>query len=459
MPTPPISQDEIKHTINTIEQCLREGFRPPHTHMRGCPSAIEEAARRLNIPSGTLRSRIGSPLFPVINWSLFDPALIPIVSKGSVKEQVTDTLPSEEIKTRDHRLEVRSLRDKISRLESQLAEADRGAISAEEVRTQIFKLAEYSPDPPAWMIPKHASSSVTGVPQTIWSDWHLGEVVTPAEVNGVNEYNLAIAEARIRKLVDSTLNLCLNHMTNPQYPGIVVGLLGDIISGALHPELAETDEIDIFPSILWAVDRLIWALDRLLERFSYVYCHCSPGNHGRVLDRKPRASGYTERNADWLIYNMLERHYRDIGQKRIQFDVPLTGESLFRIYNHRYMAVHGDDLGVKGGDGIIGSLGPIARGEIKMRHSSAQIGRDYSTLLLGHWHQEFWLPRAHINNTLKGIDPYARRVLRAPATPPSQSLWFNHPKYGITARWSVRVEDSQVSKEVKWLSWPEKMAS
>ena len=33
------------------------------------------------------------------------------------------------------------------------------------------------------------------VPVTIWSDWHLGEVVERAEMNGFNEFSMAIARA------------------------------------------------------------------------------------------------------------------------------------------------------------------------------------------------------------------------------------------------------------------------
>lgn len=87
-----------------------------------------------------------------------------------------------------------------------------------------------------------------------------------------------------------------------------------------------------------------------------------------------------------------------------------------------------------------------------MRHSSAQIGRDYDTLLMGHWHQTLWLPRAFVNNTLKGLDEYARRMLRAPATRPAQSLWFTHPKHGVTAKWEVLLDDRPMDTSQDWLS-------
>lgn len=438
MATPPISDAERKRRKTVIEDCYREGYAPLGVS-GGKGSAIGEAARRLKLNSATLGTWIGREVSFRPDDTLFRPA-------------ETEVLPKKPEPPPEERRELQRLRDKCSRLEAALREADRAEVTERDIREKILGLAGHTPEPPSWLIRVAGSSGVTGVPSTIWSDWHCNELVDPAQVNGVNEFNLKICEDRIRRLVERILDLCYRHMTAPQYPGIVINLIGDLISGELHPELAETDELDLFPAILWATDRLIWALSRMAEHFGQVFVACAPGNHGRVLDKKPRAKGYVYRNADWLIFNLLERRFQAIGEKRIQFSIPATGEVLYRVYHHRYMAVHGDDLGVKGGDGIIGALGPIMRGEIRMRHSSAQIGRDYDTLLMGHWHQTLWLPRAFVNNTLKGLDEYARRMLRAPATRPAQSLWFTHPKHGVTAKWEVLLDDRPMDTSQDWLS-------
>ena len=343
------------------------------------------------------------------------------------------------------------LSDKASKLESELKQIHRDNMTAEEVRESIFRLTATPADPPDWLIRVAPLSKSALVPLTLWSDWHIGEVVTAGEVNGVNEYNLTIAEARIRKLVDRTIDLCFRHMTNPEYPGIIVNLLGDIVSGDIHVELSETNETELFPVILWARDRLIWALRTLADHFGQVFVPCAPGNHGRMT-RKPQAKRYVFKNADWLLFCLLERHFKDVGDTRIQFMIPDTGECLYRVFEHRYMGIHGDDLGVRGGDGIIGAIGPIMRGEIKLHASQAHIARDYDTALMGHWHQLLWLQRAIVNNTLKGYDEFARRFLRAPAAPPSQALWFQHRARGITARWEVHVEDAPVRADSSWLN-------
>jgi hypothetical protein len=109
-------------------------------------------------------------------------------------------------------------------------------------------------------------------------------------------------------------------------------------------------------------------------------------------------------------------------------------------------------MGAKGGDGIIGSIGPISRGEMKCGRQQSVIGRDYDILLCGHWHQTLWLPRVIVNNTIKGWDEYAQKSLRAPPSVPSQSLWFEHPRWGKTMHREVFVEDPDTEGDVPWVS-------
>jgi hypothetical protein len=116
-------------------------------------------------------------------------------------------------------------------------------------------------------------------------------------------------------------------------------------------------------------------------------------------------------------------------------------------------------MGVKGGDGIIGALGPIMRGEIKIRNSYSQIDHAYDILCIGHWHQALKLPRAIVNNTIKGYDEYAKKILRAPFSHPSQVLWFTHIKYGVVDFYEVFVDNDinqsleKVDSKIGWNAW------
>jgi hypothetical protein len=156
---------------------------------------------------------------------------------------------------------------------------------------------------------------------------------------------------------------------------------------------------------------------------------------------------------EWNVYCGVARHFRK--SKHVQFCIPETADCAFNLFGHRYLLTHGDSLGTKGGDGIIGALGPIMRGTLKTHRSEAQIGRDFDTLLIGHWHQYITLPGLIVNNSLKGYDEYAHLVLRAPYSRPSQALWFTHPEHGITAHWQVYLEKQlePMAQSQPWVSW------
>jgi hypothetical protein len=190
-------------------------------------------------------------------------------------------------------------------------------------------------------------------------------------------------------------------------------------------------------------------------RFLFVYVPWVCGNHGRNT-AKPEFKRYNKKNWDYLIARVVQKHFADDPNVRI--DIRDSNDVHYRVYGLRFLLNHGDMLGVKGGDGIIGAIGPIMRGEIKKSGQSAALGLEYDINIMGHWHQELLLPRAIVCNTLKGFDDYARLQLAAKPTRPTQPLWFVHPVHGITARWSVYV-DAPGKPATEWVSVFEREAA
>lgn len=356
--------------------------------------------------------------------------------------------------TVEERTTIQALQDEVSRLKAELRAAYRASAEEDAILNLIGIMAKAPAEPPAWLAAikaKKRGSSTPEVPVALWSDWHYGEVIQPGAVNGYNAFNSEIADRRIRRLVESTIDLCKNHGPG-NYPGIVVNLLGDFISGGLHPELAKSDELARIPAALRVRDLLAWAIEQIADAFGKVFVPCVSGNHGRDTP-KPEYKGYLHHNFDWLVYQLLRRHFEK--DKRISFLIEPSNEAYYAVYGLRFLAMHADMLGVKGGDGIIGAIGPIMRGEIKTRGQSTSLGRPYDMLLGAHWHQELWLPRAIINNSLKGFDEYAKDSLRAVPSAPSQTLFFVHPRRGVTSRWSILVDELKERANPCWVAVPD----
>lgn len=349
------------------------------------------------------------------------------------------------------------IRDKnkiINGLEKDVKDLTKEGDTARAIRAKIHRIAEHDPEPPEWLVRMKAGTN-RGVPATIWSDFHYGEVVRPEEVGGVNEYNNRICKERLHKLVNTTIDLSMNHMGSAKvsYPGVVVCLGGDMLGGDIHEELSKTNDRTTQQSIEDLTDLLAAGIETMATHFGKAFVPCVVGNHGRSTKRM-QAKQRVWTSHEWNVYCGLARYFRK--SKNVQFLISESADARFNIYGHRYMLTHGDSLGVKGGDGIIGALGPIMRGSLKTHRSESQIEQEYDTLIMGHWHQPLWLPGVIVNNALKGYDEYARLFLRAPYSRPSQMLWFTHPTHGITAKWEVYLEPPLEKKRVlksDWVNW------
>jgi hypothetical protein len=338
-------------------------------------------------------------------------------------------------------------------LRRQLRALEREEDTAEKIRSVIFGLAEHNPEPPQWISGKGGKIGSRGCPIGVWSDPHYGEVVVSEEVNGINEYNKTIAKKRLFRLFDTTVDLAYNHMgrAKTEYPGIIICLGGDMIGGDIHEELMATNDRTPQQAVDDMTDILAGGIEKMAGAFGKVYCPAVVGNHGRAT-RKPRMKGRVFTNYDWSIYANLARYFK--REKYIQIDVPNNADCHFKSFGTRYMLTHGDSLGVKGGDGIIGAVGPIMRGSMKVGLSEQQVGHDFDHLIMCHWHQMLWLPNITVNNSIKGYDEYVHLGLRARYSRPSQALWFNHPEHGITARWEIFLEGKKNAIENKeWVSW------
>ena len=340
----------------------------------------------------------------------------------------------------------------ISDLKKQVNELALDNITAEQIRKTVFKLHNRTAKPPKWLRKNSPAHGAPGVPTLFLSDLHWGEVVNPDEVNGLNKYDRSIAKARLKSTIESTIDLCTNHMVNPKYPGIVLCLGGDMISGHIHEELTETNDGTNIEHVLELFDHLTWAIDSLADVFGKVFVPCAFGNHGRMF-RQYRHKQAAATSFDWMLYTMLEKHYTNAKDKRVQFQINYGFDSYYKIYDVNYLLTHGDRLGVKGGSGVVGMLGPISRGVAKVKAEYATHKKPIDYVIMGHWHQYLSLKGIIVNGSLKGYDEYAMSN-RFSYEEPRQALWFTHPKYGITFQLPV-ISEQALDKKPKseWVKW------
>lgn len=342
-------------------------------------------------------------------------------------------------------------------LQSRLARAEQESTivldeeipSLREIQEAVFDLKNHEPEPPKWLLNPAKGSSFPGTPVIHLSDLHWGEVIDSDRVQGFNTYNMAIANKRLRTVIEHAVDVCLNHTVNSaKFPGIVLCLGGDMLSGDIHEELMVTNEASSLRTVLDLYDKLVWVINTLQEHFGNVVVFTAYGNHSR-LTTKPVHKIAAETNFDWFLYNMLARHYSD--NDRITINVAVSFDTIFRVYNHTFLLTHGDRIGSGGGDGVIGALGPILRGARRIISTYASQGEKIDTILMGHWHQWIPLPWVRVNGSLKGFDEYAM-FRRFPPERPTQDLFLVHPKYGITFNMPIFCGGEEMGGNSEWVS-------
>lgn len=377
-----------------------------------------EAAKALNISRSTFINRLD----------------VSAQRYGITRSEKNPTVKQTEAKSATDML--RRQMDRISKESEALRKENKrlrdGQLSAELVR-EIISGSNVIPNPPDWFIEREHQSN-HGVPTLLCSDWHWGETVEARQVNYVNAFNKEIAEKRVKRLVEKTINLMMVHMAKPKYDYLCLPLLGDMDSGNIHEELRETNWAPINICLIELRDTIIWMIDEFLNAFKKLYVPCVTGNHGR-MDRKPRFKNASYDNFEFLLYEMLRHHYK--GNKAVHFDIAESSELLYDVCGTRYLAVHGD--GFKGGSGIAGALSPMMIGRARKKESAMATNRLFDVMIHGHWHFHRNIGDIISNGSLKGFDEYAlKNSFQYQA--PIQALWVTHPDYGITASWPVYLE-------------------
>ena len=342
---------------------------------------------------------------------------------------------------------LKDAQDKIRQLEASATQHQEEQLTAEYIKKKVIKLRDGKTTIPNWLVKKKEKKSFAGVPTLFASDWHWGEIVDPNQINGVNEYNMTIAQNRARTMIEKAIDLLKNYIANANYPGIVFVLGGDMVSGDIHEELMATNEKEIMPTVLDLFGVLSWCIHTLAEEFGQVFVPCVSGNHGRNT-HKIRNKGRNFTSFDWLLYQFLAKRFEN--DSRVTFHIPDGSDAYYSIFGHKYLLTHGDQF--RGGDGVIGALGPIVRGDHRKRSRNSQIDMGYETMLLGHWHQLIQLERLIVNGSLKGYDEYAYSN-NFGFEPPRQAMWITHPDHGITFSIPIYVDRQKKNLEKEWITW------
>jgi hypothetical protein len=303
------------------------------------------------------------------------------------------------------------------------AESDRRA-AAEEKAEALERVGALKPVVPKWATRVHTTKDHHGIPTLFISDCHFDEVVDPEEVEGSNKYNRAIARMRLERVQEHVIDVARHYFSGIKYDGFQIMFGGDMLSGAIHEELLETNEDTVYGSLDYWSEQLTGFVTGIAKEFGHVNCVGVVGNHGRRT-RKPRAKFRVRDNLDWLLYRVVAKATAKVAT----WNIPLSADAVVSIYGTQIRLTHGDQF--RGGAGISGLMAPLMIGKHRKAIRSMSIGTPFDWLAMGHWHEYVHGKGLIVNGSLKGYDEYAY-VSNFPPERPTQAFFIVTPENGIT---------------------------
>lgn len=422
MSTPPLTLSEWTKRKAAIEEALKKGYAPPGTRGLHAIGAIRAAAEAMKLNSAVLQStihRANTLGYPPVDWKLYKPEKAPVIV-----EKTPETVRT---------------RNQIADLRKKLNDALKYAAQIEDIRKSVFDLMPDRLSVPSWQVQKQAGKSHPEIATLFTSDFQAGEVIRSEELEYPNDYNGDIFQERYRRLVRATAKLLEREDPQLRYPGFIYLRGGDAISGAIHDDLANTQSLTCVEQTQLVAEEEIRGLEELLKIVPRITVYSVPGNHDRTTP-KPRSKRFVALTYDQLAIWTIEKYFSAKGEKRIQFFTPPSGDAYYHVFNTAYLLTHGDRIGSRGGQGFVGPAATIARGIQKVRQQFARMGKPVHYVLTGHFHVAMDLPNGIANGCLAGFSEYAKSELRAEPEPPTQTMFWTHPKWGLTTIRRVRVD-------------------
>ena len=269
------------------------------------------------------------------------------------------------------------------------------------------------------------------------SDIHCEEVVRPETVNGLNSFDLDVCEARIAELSERFFALLDHERQLCRIDRVCVWLGGDLISGMIHPELAEENALHPLAALRWIGERLRGFIDAVADNAKEVLVVTSCGNHGRTTE-KLRTNEADTSYEHHLYVTMAAAEQRknvawQVGEGHLNY-VDLDGFAI------RFM--HGHAVRYQGG---IGGIHVPLNKAIAAWDST----RRADLTCLGHWHQFSWSRsgRYVTNGSVIGPSAYSVRI-KASYEPPCQAAFVvDHHRREVTRAYPVFCDRDLRSKQ------------
>jgi len=255
------------------------------------------------------------------------------------------------------------------------------------------------------------------------TDWHVEEGVTLEGTGGKNFFNLVEAERRIKQFYAKVVKIIdwqngLAPVTELWHP-----LLGDLLSGYIHEELAESNELSPTEACVFLQEMITSGIEFLLKETKLpIYLPTCVGNHGRTTQKMRIKTSY-KNSYEWLLYSTLARYYN--SNPRVNFKVGKAYHNICEIQGRKVRFHHGDGIRYQGG---VGGISIPVNKAIAQWDKIEQVDLD----VFGHYHTYLWNYNKWVScGSLMGYNEYSISI-KADWQHPTQTLIALDHNFGVT---------------------------
>jgi hypothetical protein len=256
------------------------------------------------------------------------------------------------------------------------------------------------------------------------SDTHIEEDVQADKINGLNEFNLEIAEKRFKRLFERFIKLVDIQRNGTSINSGVVFLGGDLISGYIHPELVESNTLSPTQAVTLLSRIFKEGFEYLLKEgnFDSLLIVCTSGNHGRTTEKR-RINTREDNSYENILYRFLDTLFE--SEDRIEFQIASGYHVYVRLFDDYTIRFHHGDAFAYGGG--VGGMYPSVNKKIAKWNQAIKADLD----VFGHFHQMtdggHWI----CNGSLIGYNTFALQI-GASYEEPQQAFFLIEESKGKT---------------------------
>lgn len=270
-------------------------------------------------------------------------------------------------------------------------------------------------------------------------DWHVAKTVDSKKTGGFNAFNPEICEARVNRLADSAVKMCIHVAGTVPLTGVRIMSVGDLLENELRNESIACNSMGPIDELV----RTTQLVEGLVDRVQSQVCAKVPsvkrvdvgfvwGNHARITP-KIEWGRIRETSYEYKVAVDIGRRFAD--HDHVSVDWAEGDQLMTDVLGTMIRWHHGMAFRYQGG---IGGITPSAYNKIRRMNSG--MDRAPSLDVVGHWHHHTAPHGLYLNNCLCGYDSFAQGM-GFERQPPSQGFFLIDSTRGLTLQTQLFLED------------------